>query len=189
MDEDVTHADDLRHGAGSARTASPMIWRCRTIQFWMSSSSSNAFLPRTAYRSTLAMASITSRSRSRGFLITYRLPNHAFPDAHLKPPDGHDIYFPTQQLVQVHEQSTHIEQALSRLHLDEEINVAFLVGLTAGKRTGDLYTPRAMLRRNLQNLGTLLVSSFSTPILELPRILADRCFQSSRFPTYVQAVS
>jgi hypothetical protein len=78
-----------------------------------------------------AMASRLARNRSFGFSRGHRLAEYPVPDAGLEPPLGHHVHRTAEQPFQLVLEAAELEEASPRLHVDQEIEVALLVGLPA----------------------------------------------------------
>src|SRR3990167_5932822 len=87
------------------------------------------------------MCSMASRACAgdvpAGLSERHRLAEHTIPDGRPEPARGDDVDVTAQERLQVHEQAAHVEQGAARLHLDKEVYVAGLVGLTAGHGSED----------------------------------------------------
>ena len=89
-----------------------------------------------------------------GLSERYRLAKDPVPDARPEPACGDDVHLTPQQRLQIHEQTAHIEQGAPRLHLDKEVYVATLVGLTTSRGSKDPDIPGPVTCRQPQYLLT-----------------------------------
>ena len=89
-----------------------------------------------------------SCSRSRGPSQRDSLCEHTSADAAFEPAFRYNIDTVPEELLEVHDESLHIQQASAGFHLDEKIDVAARLRFAASNRSENANVLRAVLVRN-----------------------------------------
>src|SRR2546427_12521571 len=65
------------------------------------------------------------------------------------------VHISAYQVLEIHQESPHIEETAARLHVDQEVHIALFVCISPRYGTEDAHVPRAVLSSYPENLFTL----------------------------------